>query len=128
METPKRKRSRLPKDAARAHYLTIGGLAVLEQIRTDAAALDRRRIAIGPFARIDAGAVAGRDGKTRGAITNLFGSQASFQVEIMQMTLDADLLEIPCPDPASLPMPRHGWTPSSRPRRHAGPGTARTRR
>ena len=30
-----------------------------------------------------------RDGKTRGAITNLFGSQAAYQVETMGMTLDA---------------------------------------
>ena len=102
METPKRKRSRLPKDAARAHYVAIGSMAVLEQIRTDAAALDDAAIAVGPFARIDAGAVAARDGKTRGSITNLFGSQAAFQVEVMQAALDADLLEIPCPDPAGF--------------------------
>jgi hypothetical protein len=48
---------------------------VLEQIRADAAALDGQSLAIGPFARLDAGAVAAREGKTRGAVYNLFGRE-----------------------------------------------------
>ena len=52
-------------------------------------------MAIGPFARLDANAVAARDGKTRGAITNLFGSQAAFQAETMALALGAtDLIEL----------------------------------
>ena len=46
-------------------------------------------IAVGPFARLDAGAVAAHDGKTRGSITNLFGSQAAFQAETMALALNA---------------------------------------
>lgn len=34
----------------------------------------------------EADAVAARDGKTRGAITNLFGSQAAYQTETMTRT------------------------------------------
>ena len=82
-------RSTLPKDEARRRYVELGELAVLEQIRRDAERLDRHEIAIGPFARLDANAVAARDGKTRGAITNLFGSQAAFQAETMSLALSA---------------------------------------
>lgn len=80
----------------------MGGLAALEQIRRDSEALDREAVAIGPFARLDAGAVAARDGKTRGAITNLFGSQAAYQTEVMNIALDAEasseVLGLPAPD------------------------------
>jgi hypothetical protein len=74
----------------------------LEQIKPDSEALDAGAVAIGPFARLDANAVAARDGKTRGAITNLFGSQAAFQVETMALALSAsDLTEqIDYPRPA----------------------------
>ena len=67
--------------------------------------LDRRSIAVGPFARLDAGAVAGRDGKTRGVISNLFGSQATFQAETMERALDAgDWIEqLDYPAPADHP-------------------------
>jgi hypothetical protein len=60
---------------------------------------------VGPFARLDAGAVAARDGKTRGAITNLFGSQAAFQAETMALALDVgDWIEqIEYPAPADFP-------------------------
>ena len=78
---PKRVRSTLSKDAARRRYIEIGELAALEQIYKDSKMLDDLAIAVGPFARLDAGAVAARDKKTRGAITNLFGSQTNFQVE-----------------------------------------------
>lgn len=94
-------RSALPKEQARRRYVEIGELAALEQIREDAETLDRRAIAVGPFARLDANAVAARDGKTRGAITNLFGSQAAFQAETMALTLSAggwiEQLEYPAP-------------------------------
>jgi hypothetical protein len=101
----RRRRSTLPKDAARRRYVEIGELAALEQIRRDAEALDRGAIAIGPFARVDANAVAARDGKTRGAVTNLFGSQAAFQAETMALALSAgDWIEqIEYPDPAAFP-------------------------
>ncbi len=94
-------RSTLPKPDARERYVQIGEIVVLEQIRQDAALLDGRAIAVGPFARLDAGTVAARDGKTRGAITNLFGSQGAFQAETMALALSAqdwiEQLEIPAP-------------------------------
>ena len=54
-----------------------------------AEALDRESIPVGPFARLDANAVAARDGKTRGSITNLFGSQSAFQAETMAQVMSA---------------------------------------
>ena len=88
-QPPSRTRSTLGKEAARARYVEMGELAALEQIREDARALDERALAVGPFARLDANAVAASDGKTRGAITNLFGSQASYQAETMALALRA---------------------------------------
>ncbi len=100
MSTP-RVRSNLPRDEARRRYVELAELAVLEQIRADAAALDGQSLAIGPFARLDAGAVAAREGKTRGAVNNLFGSQAALQIETMAYALEAaDLVgsvEYPAP-------------------------------
>jgi len=98
-------RSTLPKDVARQRYVEIGELAALEQIRLDAAELDRQAVAVGPFARLDAGSVAARDGKTRGAITNLFGSQATFQAETMALALSASdwIQRLTYPDPADHP-------------------------
>ena len=96
-----RTRSTLSKSDARRRYQEMGGLAALEQISRDSAALDDDAFAIGPFARIDADEVAAWDGKTRGAITNLFGSQAAYQVEVMSIVLDAEtsseLLGLPSP-------------------------------
>jgi hypothetical protein len=101
---PKRRagRSTLPRDEARRRYVEMGQLAALQQIKHDSEALDRRSAAVGPFARLDAGAVAERDGKTRGVISHLFGSQAAFQAETMARALDAgeewlDELEHPAP-------------------------------
>jgi hypothetical protein len=98
---PPGRRSTLSKDAARERYVELGELAVLLQIRRDSEALDARAIAVGPFARLDANAVAAEEGKTRGAITNLFGSQAAFQVGTMERALAAgdwiDRLEHPAP-------------------------------
>ncbi|HZT21084.1 MAG TPA: hypothetical protein VFA23_16855 [Dongiaceae bacterium] len=96
-----RARSTLPKPDARMRYINIGELEVLQQIRKDAKLLDDRLLAIGPFARLDAGAVAAHDGKTRGAITNLFGSQAAFQTETMARALSTpdwiQRIEYPAP-------------------------------
>jgi hypothetical protein len=85
----KRGRSTLPQSEARERYARKGGLAVLEQIQKDSQLLRDQAMAVGPFARLDAGIVAAEDGKTRGAITNLFGSQAAFQAAAMAMALDA---------------------------------------
>ncbi len=85
-----RKRSTLPREEARRRYVEIGQLAALKQIRADAERLDDRSIAVGPIARLDANAVAAEDGKTRGAITNLFGSQAAFRAETMALALNAE--------------------------------------
>jgi hypothetical protein len=75
---------------------------VLEQIKDDSKRLDRESLAIGPFARLDANALAARDGKTRGAISNLFGSQAALQAETMALVLDAaqliESIEYPAPE------------------------------
>ena len=94
-----------PRPATLHRYVEIGELVALEQIKTDSEALDAGSVAIGPFARLDANAVAARDGKTRGAITNLFGSQAAFQAETMALALSAaDLIEqIDYPAPADYP-------------------------
>lgn len=87
MTFPKRRRSRskLPKHEAQQRYVEIGEVVVLEQIKKDCEALDEQLVAVGPFARLSADAVAARDGKTRGAITNLFGSQAAFQAQTMAL-------------------------------------------
>jgi hypothetical protein len=98
-------RSTLPKPAAKHRYVEMGELAVLEQIRRDSERLDATALAVGPFARLDAGAVAARDGKTRGAINNLFGSQAAFRAETMALALSAgDWIErLEYPAPADFP-------------------------
>ena len=51
----KRTRSKLPQEEARRRYVEMGELAALEQIRTDSEKLDANAIAVGPFARLDAG-------------------------------------------------------------------------
>jgi hypothetical protein len=95
-------RSTLPKDEARRRYVELAELKVLEQIKRDSELLDEQAIPVGPFARLDANAVAAHDGKTRGAITNLFGSQAAFQAETMALVLSVgdwiDLIEYPAPE------------------------------
>jgi hypothetical protein len=105
MAAARSRRSTLPKHEARQRYVAIGELVALEQIRKDCNLLDRKSIPIGPFARLDAGAVAARDGKTRGAITNLFGSQAAFQTEMMELALNSgDWIDrIEYPDPGAYP-------------------------
>jgi hypothetical protein len=98
---PAPRRSTLPKHEARLRYVEIGELVALEQIRKDSEVLDRQSIPVGPFARLDAGAVASHDGKTRGAITNLFGSQAAFQAETMALALRAGdwIAQLEYPEP-----------------------------
>jgi hypothetical protein len=79
----------------------MGSLVALEQIKKDSQLLGEGALAVGPFARLDAEAVAAHDGKTRGAITNLFGSQAAFQAAAMALALDAqewvERIEFPAP-------------------------------
>lgn len=101
----KRRRSTLPQPEARRHYVEIGELVVLEQIKTDSESLDEHAIAVGPFARLDASAVAAREGKTRGAVTNLFGSQAEFQAETMTLVLSASgwIEQVKFPAPSDFP-------------------------
>jgi hypothetical protein len=103
-EHQEKRRSTLPKHEARQRYVEIGELVALQQIKRDSELLDDRSIAVGPFARLDANAVAAQDGKTRGAISNLFGSQAAFQAETMALALSAgDWVErIEYPDPAGF--------------------------
>jgi hypothetical protein len=107
LTTPKRSRSSLPRSEARQRYLEVGSQAVLEQIRLDSEALDASAIAIGPFSRLDSGRVAARVGKTRGVISNLFGSQSAYQVATMEMVLDAgsDIESIVYPAPADFATP-----------------------
>jgi hypothetical protein len=104
-EPPRNQRSTLPKPAARRRYVEMGELAALQQIREDSRILDTGSIPVGPFARLDASAVAAQDGKTRGAITNLFGSQAAFQAETMALTLSAEgwIEKVEFPTPADFP-------------------------
>jgi hypothetical protein len=104
-ENHQSRRSTLPKDEARRRYIEIGELVVLEQIKRDSERLDDHSIAIGPFARLEAGAVAAHDGKTRGVISNLFGSQVAFQAETMALVLSAGdwVAQIQYPDPADFP-------------------------
>ena len=96
------RRSTLPRHEARRRYVEMGELAVLEQIQRDAERLEGALLPVGPFARLDANAVAAREGKTRGAITNLFGSQAAFQAETMALALDSgdwiEQIEPPAPE------------------------------
>lgn len=101
-ENNRRSRSNLPKSDAQQRYIEIGELAVLEQIRRDATLLDQSSIPIGPFARLQAGAVAERDAKTRGTLSNLFGNQRAFQSATMEFALNAgrwlDEITYPKPD------------------------------
>jgi hypothetical protein len=85
----------------------MGSLVALEQIQKDSQLLGEGTLAVGPFARLDAEVVAAHDGKTRGAITNLFGSQAAFQAAAMALALDAqewvERIEFPVPRDFSDP-------------------------
>jgi hypothetical protein len=104
------RRSTMPKHEARQHYVQLAQRVVLEQIKSDSEQFGGQSIVVGPFARLDANRVAAQEGKTRGAITNLFGSQANFQAETMARALSAsDLIEqIEYPEPAGYP-DADGW-------------------
>ncbi len=104
MASGPRRRSTLPREEARRRYVEMGEIAVLEQVQRDARRFDEESIAVGPFARLDAAAVAALDGKTRGAVTNLFGSQAAFQAETMALALNTweFIARIEYPDPAEF--------------------------
>jgi hypothetical protein len=99
-----RRRSNLSPDEARKRYIQLAETALLEQIQLDAQRLDREddedRVAVGPFLRLSADQVADADGKSRGAITNLFKSQRQFQLQAM-----AHVLEDPSVDESELPAP-----------------------
>ncbi len=107
-----RNRSQLSRDDARSRYLQLAETALLAQIRVDALRLDReddqRRVAVGPFARLNAEEVASSaDGKSRGAITNLFKSQRQFQLDAMALVLDDPNVDASVPpDPREFDDPR----------------------
>jgi hypothetical protein len=93
MKMTQRRRSPLSPDEARKRYIRIAETVLLEQIQVDARRLDReddeRRVAVGPFAKLNAEQVAAAaDGKSRGAITNLFKSQRQFQLQAMAIVLE----------------------------------------
>ena len=107
-----RNRSPLSREDARSRYLQLAETALLAKIRLDALRLDReddeRRVAVGPFARLNAEEVAASaDGKSRGAITNLFKSQRQFQLEAMALVLDDPNVDASVPpDPREFDEPR----------------------
>jgi hypothetical protein len=101
----RRTRSNLAPDQARRRYIQHAALTLLQQIQVDARRLDREddedRVAVGPFARLKAEDVAASaDGKSRGAITNLFKSQRQFQLQAMAL-----VLEDPSVDATVMPEP-----------------------
>ena len=101
----KRRRSLLPPAEAKQRYIRVAETVLLEQIQLDARRLDReddeRRVAVGPFAKLNAEQVAATaDGKSRGAITNLFKSQRQFQLQAMALVLEdpeVDIFVLPGP-------------------------------
>jgi hypothetical protein len=102
----KRRRSLLPPDEARQHYIRAAETVLLGQIQLDARRLDReddeQRVAVGPFAKLNAEQVAASaDGKSRGAITNLFKSQRQFQLQAMALVLEDPEVDVFAPPDAS---------------------------
>ncbi len=106
-----RRRSPLSPDEARKRYIRIAETVLLEQIQVDARRLDReddeRRVAVGPFAKLNAEQVAATaDGKSRGAITNLFRSQRQFQLQAMALVLEDPEVDVFVPpDPRAFDDP-----------------------
>jgi hypothetical protein len=131
-------RNRLTRDHASQTYIRAGELEVFRQLQRDALALDEtmaddRAFAVGPFARLRADVVVDELGKTRGAITNLWGSQEAFRAAVMNVFLNDDSLgvdDVRYPEPddfvsldewidawAAVEIergPRHGMDPESR--------------
>jgi hypothetical protein len=111
---------------------------VFRQLQRDAVALDEtmaddRAFAVGPFARLRADVVVDELGKTRGAITNVWGSQEAFRAAVMGVFLNdvsLGLEDVRYPHPADAAGldewidawaaveiergPRHGMEPESR--------------
>ena len=92
-------RERLPRRDAEQTYLRAGELAVYRQLLRDAADLDASleqggSIAVGPFARLRTDIVVDQLGKTRGAINNLWGSQAGFREAIFDTFLNDTTLGV----------------------------------
>ena len=86
-------RSKLSREEARRRYIQLAEKVILKQVEEDARRLDREdddgRVAVGPFARLSAEQVARLDeGRSRGAITNVFKSQRQFQLEAMALALE----------------------------------------
>ena len=65
---------------------------------------DGQSVAVGPFAKLSAEEVAASaDGKSRGAITNLFKSQRQFQLQAMALVLEDPEVDVKAPpDPAGF--------------------------
>jgi AcrR family transcriptional regulator len=106
-----RHRSPLSPEEGRKRYIRAAETILLEQIELDARRLDReddeRRVAVGPFAKLNAEQVAASaEGKSRGAITNLFKSQRQFQLQAMALVLEDPEVDIfVLPDPAGFDDP-----------------------
>ena len=106
-----RRRTTLSPDEARKQYIRAAEMVLLRQIQSDARRLDRedddQRVAVGPFARLSADEVAASaEGKSRGAITNLFKSQRQFQLQAMSVVLeDPEVDFVVPPDPGGFSDP-----------------------
>jgi hypothetical protein len=131
-------RNRLTRDHASQTYIRAGELEVFRQLQRDAVALDGtmaddRAFAVGPFSRLRADGVVDELGKTRGAITNVWGSQEAFRAAVMNVFLNDVSLgidDVHYPDPVEAATldgwidawaaveiergPRHGMDPESR--------------
>jgi hypothetical protein len=105
---PTRRRSALSPEEARRQYIRAAEKVLLEQIQVDARRLDRqddeRRVAVGPCAKLNAEQVAAAaEGKSRGAITNLFKSQRQFQLQAMALVLEDPEVDVFAPpDPRTF--------------------------
>ncbi len=104
----RRRRSLLPPDEARKRYVRAAESVILRQIQADGDRLDQdddsQSVAVGPFAKLSAEEVAASaDGKSRGAITNLFKSQRQFQLQAMALVLEDPEVDVAAPpDPAGF--------------------------
>ena len=98
----RRRRSLLQPDDARRRYIRAAESVILRQIQADGRRLDQdddgQNVAVGPFAKLSAEEVAANaDGKSRGAITNLFKSQRQFQLQAMALVLDDPEVDVEDP-------------------------------
>lgn len=97
----------MTRDDAAELYIRAGELEVFRQLERDAQALDATlavdtAFAVGPFARLRADEVLDELGKTRGAISNLWGSQEAFRAAVMHLFLNDETLgldEVRYPSP-----------------------------